>query len=263
MKKYVSLLLALVISVSVLAGCGQNMNKTAVSIKGETASKSDKVTIAGIEIELSDTKVLVDGVEATNDNTQAVYIANDIVYYEQGHDFTYGEGEREDEHSKEEADKHLVVHITRPGDYVLSGKMNAGQIAIDLGKDSKEDPGAVVNLYLNGVDITSTVAPAVIFYNAYEPFNDVDVETASKEVDTSKAGANVFIVDGTVNNVTGSYVARIYKPDSVVLSEDGTKVIDEKKLHKYDAAFYSRVTMNMNGGENNTGVLNIKAETRG
>ena len=252
MKKYVSLFMILVMCMSMLVGCVT-----------KTDNKSEKTQIEGIQIELSDSNVLVDGVKATHDDTQAVYVAHDIVYYEEGHDFTYGEGEKEDEHSKEEANKHLVVHITKPGNYVLTGKMSAGQVAIDLGKDSKKDPEAVVNLYLNGVEINNTVAPAIIFYNVYEPFNEVDEKTATKDVDTSNAGANVFIVDDTVNNITGSHVARIYKPDSVILSEDGKFVEDAKKLHKYDAAFYSKVTMNVNGGANNTGLLNIKADNEG
>ena len=86
------------------------------------------------------------------------------------------------------------------------------------------------------------MAPAVIFYNVYE-CGSADTETAVKDVDTSAAGANVLIADGTVNNITGSYVARIYKPDSVELSEDGTEVVDSKKLHKYDGAFYSKMSM--------------------
>lgn len=268
MKKHISLFLALVMSLSALAGCGGNKDagkpdKTNPAVEDETSINSEKLEIEGTKIELSDTEVLVDGIVATDDNTKAVYVARDIIYYEEGHDFTYGEGEKEDEHSREEADKHLVVHITKPGDYVLSGTMSFGQIAVDLGKDSKEDPAAVVNLYLNGVNITNTVAPAVIFYNVYEPFSDVTEETATKDVDTSAAGANVFIVDDTENNITGSYVARIYKHDSVVLSEDGKSVEDAKKLHKYDAAFYSKTTLNMGGGEKNTGVLNIKADNEG
>ena len=79
--------------------------------------------------------------------------------------------------------------------------------------------------------------------------------------DTSKAGANVIIADGTQNNINGSYVAKIYK--SYELNEDGTEVVDSKKLHKYDAAFYSKKTMNITGGEVGDGVLNIKAENEG
>ena len=102
----------------------------------------------------------------------------------------------------------------------------------------------------------------MIFYNVYE-CGSTDEDTASETVDTSAAGANVLIADGTINNVTGSYVARIYDPDSVVLSEDGMTVEDSEKLHKYDGAFYSKMSMNVDGGEAGTGVLNITADNEG
>ena len=215
-----------------------------------------------VAITLSDEQILVDGVPAGTDPKTAVYTANDIVYYEAGHDFTYGEGEPSDEHTADEAAAHTVVHITQPGAYSLSGKLSRGQIAIDLGDDAKKDPNAVVTLILNGVDITCEVAPAVIFYNVYECGSD-DADTATKDVDTSAAGANVIIADGTENTVHGSHVARIYKPGTVELNAAGTAVEDAKKLHKYDAAFYSRKTMNVNGGELGTGVLNIHADNEG
>ena len=217
---------------------------------------------AAVAIALSDEQILVDGVAAGTDASDAVYVANDIVYYEAGHDFTYGEGEKSDEHTADEAAAHTVVHITKAGTYTVSGKLSKGQIAIDLGDDAKKDPAAVVTLILNGVDITREVAPAVIFYNVYECGSD-DAETATYEVDTSAAGANVIIADGTVNNVKGSHVARIYKPGTQELNAAGTEVLDAKKLHKYDAAFYSRKSMNVNGGALGTGVLNIIADNEG
>ena len=201
----------------------------------------------GTQIHLSAEIITVDGKEISNDSSQAVYSANDIVFYLEGQDFTYGEGTKEDEHSQKEADAHTVVHITKPGKYVLSGELSLGQIAVDLGKDAKEDPEAVVTLILNGVDITCEVAPAVIFYDVYEPFYDVKEKEATKDVDTSEAGANILIADDTQNNIQGSYVAKIYK--SCELNEAGTEIVDSKKLHKYDGAFYSKRTMNMNGGD--------------
>ena len=214
------------------------------------------------EIVLDDGGITVAGAAVSTDATAAVYTANDIVYYEAGKDFTYGEGSAQDAHTPAEANAHTVVHITQPGAYSLSGKLSLGQIAVDLGDDAKKDPAAVVTLILNGVDITCEVAPAVIFYNVYE-CGSTDTETASKDVDTSAAGANVLIADGTVNNVHGSYVARIYKPDSVVLNADKTAVEDASKLHKYDGAFYSKRSLNIYGGKENTGVLNIRAENEG
>jgi len=210
------------------------------------------------KIVLSDSGIIVNEEVISTDSTAAVYTANDIVYYEADKGFTYGEGTSKDEHTAEEAISHSVIHITEPGRYLLSGKLSAGQVAIDLGEEAKDNPDAVVTLILDGVDINCSVAPAVIFYNVYECG---DKGNATKDVDTSKAGANVIIADGSVNNINGSHVARIYK--SYELNEEGTEVIDNKKLHKYDAAFYSKMTMNVNGGAKGTGELNIVADNEG
>ena len=246
------------------AGCGQSDKNETVGTEhqNESVVQGSKVFEGATVIELSDEEITVDGSVISDKEDSAVYAAKDIVFYLENQGIAYGEGEKADEHSQAEADAHTVVHITKPGTYAVSGTLSAGQIAIDLGKDAKEDPDAVVNLILNGVDIKCSVAPAVIFYNVYE-CGSSDVEEAVKDVDTEAAGANVLLADGSVNNVEGAYVARIYKPDSVELSEDGTEVLDAKKLHKYDAAFYSKMSMNIYGDENGTGVLNITASNEG
>ena len=53
---------------------------------------------------LSDQGITANGKEVTRDQNQALHVANDIVYYESGKDFTYGEGTEKDAHEKEEAD---------------------------------------------------------------------------------------------------------------------------------------------------------------
>ena len=264
-KRIVSLLLSLTLAVSMTACGNPQIEKESETVSEELNSdsiaKDVEIEIEGASyITLSDEAITIDGKKATSNEQKTVYVANDIVYYEDGKDFTYGEGEEKDAHSKEEADKHTVVHITKPGTYVLSGKLSAGQIAVDLGDDAKDDEEAVVTLVLNGVDITCSVAPGVIFYNVYECSSSKEKD-AVKDVDTSAAGANVLIPDGTDNIVRGSYVAKIY--ESVELNEEGTEVVDSKKLHKYDAAFCSKMSMNINGGEQNSGVLNINAENEG
>jgi len=254
-RKLLGLIFGVLAAIGVNA-CGKATVADGMQASNEELAKRYKAT----NIVLADEGITVDG-EAISEHSQAaVYRANDIVFYLEGQDFTYGEGTADDEHSQEEADAHTVVHITEPGNYVLSGKLSAGQIAIDLGDGAKKDTNAVVTLILNGVDITCSVAPGVIFYNVYECGDD-DAEDASMEVNTSKAGANVIIADGSENFVNGSYVARIY--ESVELDETGTKIIDSKKLHKYDAAFYSRRSMNISGEKAGNGVLNIQAENEG
>ena len=251
MKQIAALILTGCLSAGLLSGCG-----------AQSAPAEEALPEGAVSIQLSDSGITVDGEKASSDDTAAVYTAHDIVFYQAGQGFAYGEGTAADEHAQEEADAHTVIHITQPGTYALSGTLSAGQVAVDLGEGAEKDPGAVVTLILNGADITCTVAPAFIFYNVYE-CGSADAETAVKEVDTSAAGANVVIADGTANNITGSYVARIYKPDSVVLNENGTAVADSKKLHKYDGAFYSKMSMNVDGGTAGTGVLNIFAENEG
>ena len=258
-RRPVSLALALALAASTLAGCGESQTAGADLPEG------------AVSLVLSDDGITVDGAVVTEDESAAVYTAHDIVYYEDGQDFTYGAGSESDAHTAEEAAAHTVVHITQPGTYVLSGTLSAGQIAVDLGEDAKTDPSAVVTLYLNGVDITCTVAPAVIFYRVYEcdtawvdyDENGTEDYEATYAVDTSAAGANVIIADGTENTISGSYVAKIYKPESVTLSEDGTEVTDAKKLHKFVGAFYSKMSMNVSGGEVGDGILTIQAENEG
>ncbi len=219
---------------------------------------NDETVYDGVEIELFNSMITVDGAAADSDRSKAVYVDNDIIYYEDGHDFTYGEGSSDEAHSASLADEHSVVHITQPGVYILSGNLSCGQVAVDLGEDAKDDPNAAVTLVLNGLDIACNVAPAIIFYNVYE-CGDAGIST--KDVDTSAAGARVIIADSRTNTVIGSHVARIY--ESYTLSEDGSEVADSKTLHKYDGAFYSRMSMEVSGGERGSGILNIVADNEG
>ena len=251
MRKLIAITVVLCLCLG-LCSCGQTPSEAAYMTRQASADAT--------QIQLSDEDITVDGAPISDDDSAAVFAANDIIFYLEGQGFTYGEGTAADEHSQAEADAHTVVHITKPGEYRISGRLSAGQIAVDLGKDAKDDPNAVVTLVLDRVDISCTVAPAVIFYNVYE-CGEVDEDTATMDVDTSAAGANVIIADGSENHIHGAYVARIYK--SYTLNEDGTEVIDSKKLHKYDAAFYSKMTMNVYGEKESSGTLNIFAENEG
>lgn len=262
MKK-LCLLLAMTLAVG-LTGCQKTEADTKTETKQETSADVDE-TVEGViaetdavKIELSNSEILVDGEKISEDTESAVYKANDIIFYLEGQGIEYGEGTEADEHSQIEADAHTVVHITKPGTYEISGTMDAGQIFVDLGEDAKENPTAVVNLILNDADITCTVAPAILFYSVYECAEVTDEENATMEVDTSAAGANLWIEDDSNNSIYGSYVAKIFK--SCELNEEGTEVVDSKKLHKFDGAVYSKMSLNVYG---DTGVLNITAENEG
>lgn len=236
MKKQLSILLVISMLAVLLCGCAQN-----------TAEEYD-----GNRIILSDTGISLNGNEVSKE-TDGVFISHDVIYYEDrdSYDdgFTYGEGTDADRHSAEEAEACTVLNITEAGTYTVSGKLSDGQIRVDLGEDASSDPEAVVTLILDGVDITCGVAPAVLFMSVYECAGDANAENASRDVDTSAAGANVIIADGSENTVNGSHVAKIFKDSD-----------EEKKLWKQDAAFYSYMSMNIDGSD---GILNINGDNEG
>ena len=230
-----------------LAACGQSTSSSPAqsASSAQTSGADEEQTLV-----LSQDQVTLNGQEVAEGDSGAVTLSHDIVYYQEGQGSEYGEGTAADEHSAEEADAHLVVTIREAGTYRVSGELTQGQLAVDLGEEAEDDPSAVVTVILDGADVICTVAPAFMVYHVYE-CGSSDEETASPTVDTSAAGINVIIADGSENTFTGSYVARIY--------EEGTT----DKLHKYDGAFYSKMSMNISGENEGTGVLNIDGENEG
>ena len=158
-------------------------------------------------------------------------------------------------HSADEAYENPVLHITQPGEYVLQGEWK-GQILVDLGDKDEcfADESRKVTLIMNGVDVSCSVAPAVVFYSLYECDNGWESRTeAVSSVDTSDAGARVVLADGTENNFSGANVFRILKPK---YKKEGSDV--QKKYYKTDAAFYSYVSMQIDG---RTGIMNVTGST--
>lgn len=263
MKKYIPLLLVC----ALLCGCAANSAPQVSTGAAEPTSPPETIGAAPEIVEtadeeipflsrfntetavvLSDQGITVNG----GGETDAVYTSSDIIYYafmdtyESGN--PYGEGTLSDRHTDDEAAAHTVVNITAPGAYRISGKLSAGQIRVDLGDGADADPNAVVELILDGADITCTVAPAILFLNVYECDGGWSTETASPNVDTTDAGAVLVLAQDSENTVTGSHVAKIYK------DAEG-----EKKLWKQDGAIYSYMSMNVYG----PGALDVTADCEG
>ncbi|MGN1117881.1 MAG: carbohydrate-binding domain-containing protein, partial [Acutalibacteraceae bacterium] len=230
------------------------------------------------------------GTEPSGD--EAIYIAHDIIYYpeldkegfkkinydgetEWAYYYTAGEysdyifstlpvlGDSLPEdmmHSEEEAYKNAVLHITEAGTYEIKGTWH-GQIKIDLGDEAFDDENAKVTLILSGADITCSVAPAIVFSSVYECDNEwEDRETYSAQVDTSDSGANVILTKDSINNISGANIFRLlkakYKSDE---NESSSEIRVQKKYIKNDAAFYSYMSMNIDG----EGTLNITSTYEG
>ena len=255
-KKLSALILAGTLTAGLLSGCSTGTTSSSTPAGSSSAASSSPTTSTEpssneTSIVLSADNVTVDGLAADTAKS-AVYLSNDIIYYEDRDTYEsgnpYGEGTESERHSADDAAAHTVVNITAPGTYRISGQLPLGQIRVDLGDEASEDPSAVVTLILDGADITCEVAPAILFLNVYECDNGWSTETASSQVDTSAAGANLILAEGSQNRATGSHVARIYKDNT-----------EEKKLWKQDAAVYSYMSMNVDG----TGALEINADNEG
>lgn len=164
-KRATAVLAAAAITLS-LSACG-----TGTATSAASPSPAEEVSAAyegERSLVLSDDQVTLDGLAIAEEDAGDVTVSHDIVYCESGQGSDYGEGAEADEHDAEEAQANTVVTIRSAGTYRLSGTLSQGQIAIDLGDDAEDDPDAVVTLILDGVDVTCTVAPALIFYNVYE-----------------------------------------------------------------------------------------------
>ncbi|MCD8026733.1 MAG: carbohydrate-binding domain-containing protein, partial [Clostridiales bacterium] len=165
-------------------------------------------------------------------------------------------------HSAEDAYQNSVLHITEAGTYILEGEWH-GQIWIDLGDDAFDDETCKVNIILNGVDVTCTVAPSLVFANVYECDNTWEDQTSwSYDVDTTEAGANVIIADDTENNFSGTNIFRVLKTKFKSSDDTSTGAAQKKRL-KIDGAFYSYMSMNIDGETDDSGVLNIEAGYEG
>lgn len=234
-------------------------NQTSEPQSAEDVSDSSENQTEECKITLSDDGILVDGEAISTDSESAVYAGADIVYYKEGQDSTYGAGNEDDGHSEEEAAEHTVITITKAGTYRVSGTLSKGQIAIDLGEDSRDDESAVVNLILDNADITCTVASGIVVYNAYECGSD-DTETATKDVDTTNAGVHIILADDSENTVNGSHVAKIYKEGT---TQEDVDAGNAKKQWKFDAAIDSLVSIAFDAEEEETGKLAVNSDNEG
>lgn len=167
-------------------------------------------------------------------------------------------------HTAEEAKENKVLHITKPGSYVLTGSFK-GQIYVDLGDKDKTftDENAKVTIILYNANIECSVAPALVFYSVYETDNSWEENKREGiEVDTTNAGVNLIIADDSDNSISGQNIYRMLK--TKYKDEDSKdEIMVQKKLRKIDAPLYSYVTMNIKGEEKENGTLTVNSSFEG
>ncbi len=143
----------------------------------QTALAADATTVS-----LSDDKILVNGKEIKEDETDKVYLD----YKNEAHEDV----------SEELKDlQNRVVTITDAGTYVFSGTVTDLQIAV-AAEETDE-----VRVVLNGVDITCQTAAAIQIYTAADPRTE------------GEYGVTIEIAEGSENVVNGSHTKKINDDD--------------------------------------------------
>ena len=173
---------------------------------GTTAS--DTTAIA-----LSDSEITVEGQTISQDTGQAVYLTTQT--------------ETHDDVSEDNQDiANTVINITQAGTYQLSGSITDAQIRVTA-------PEQEVNLILDNASISCQTAPAILF------------EDAADQQEVGTAGATITLADGSVNQISGSHVAKY-------TDETGTEI-------KNDGAISSNVSLQIEG----TGELQVSGDKEG
>ena len=185
MRKCICLLLIAVI----LAGCGAQ-----TPAPEKVSARYEKETLI---------RLFEGGMDVTGPDSMAVFLSKDIVYYEDRDTYEsgrpYGEGEDWERHTFDEAQGHLVLNITAPGAYRISGEWSAGQIRVDLGEDAKEDPSAIpedpISELMTGVELRQ--GEEIFFRGGVMRTGGADGYLMLFGEDGSFSGLNVYV--GTTN----------------------------------------------------------------
>ena len=113
---------------SAITGFGCALAGAALSGAGLAwADGTEQATSDEVRIAFSNDGIKVDGEDISLDEDERVYLAHDVVYYEDRDEYDsgnpYGEGTDAERHSAEDAAATSVVHITQAGTYRLTGSI--------------------------------------------------------------------------------------------------------------------------------------------
>lgn len=216
-----------------------------------TACDSGGHPVSATKIALSANGVTVEGAAISSDPDDAVYLSHDVIYNKEKEAYESGNSSAEERKSgggNAEALAVSVVNITSPGVYRLFGTLEEGQIRVDLGEKAAKNKKAVVLLILDNAHISCSVMPAILFANVYECDAEGREETASFDMDTAAAGANIILADGSTNTV-GAFCGMESFEDN-----ENSETDDEG-----NGAIYSNMSININGEGSPFGALNLTA----
>lgn len=175
------------------------------------------------KIELSDTKITVNGEEISTDSSQNVYLTSKM-----------DNGGTSSEAKEANVEVANIINITKAGTYEFTGTLTDGQISINANNVSGE-----VIILLNNANITCKDAPAIFVYG-----KDIENENCKVIIKTAK---------DTTNTLTGGKLKTSVEgwedqDDLIYCVEKGYN--DEHEYYeryKYDGAISADISLTFEG----------------
>lgn len=214
-KKFKVKLLALLISVIMLASCGKASTTT------DSANQSTNTS-------------------TNNNNIASFVITSELITYDEEDEYSAWENQNPNYIKLNGTSASVsgngvninnnIVTIKTPGVYVISGKLNDGQIIVDT-----ENKGTV-RLVLNGAEINCSNNSPIYVINSSKTLISLPEGTQNKITDGSK-----FISAGSDED---ELKATIYSKDNLTINGDGVLVVNSN----YKDAISSNDELRITGG---------------
>lgn len=192
---------------------------TIFSLKTSKVYGADNITY----ITLSDTSIMVDNEEISEDISDRVYKSNAM-----------NNGGSSENATDANIEIQNIININNSGTYEFTGKLSDGQIAINSNNINGD-----VKIVLNNVDITCENAPAIIVYN--------------KETKSDTCNVIIELANNSTNTITGDRIKQSveeWSDQSELLyyiekgnDDDGSYF----ERYKYDGAISSDISLTFEG----------------
>lgn len=186
------------------------------------------------EISLNDNEILLNGEVLANGNVEG------IVYSK-----ITNNGSNDENGKKENIEIENIITITKSGEYIFTGSLSDGQIAIDANEIIGD-----VKIILNNVNITCDNAPAIFIYSKDIKNDNCKVTISSKKESTNiiSGGKIKSDVQGwTDQNAVLYYIEKSY--------DDNNKYYER---YKYDGAISSDISLTFDG----EGILKVVSKKK-
>jgi hypothetical protein len=182
-------------------------------------------------ISLSDTEILVDGENISEDSSDNIYLTNSM-----------DNGGTSSDAIKANIEIENVINIAKAGTYEFSGDLSNGQISIN-----SNDINGDITIILNNVNIICENAPAIFVYNA--------------TTNSSTCNVTIKLAEDSINTISGGKIKQSvegWSDQSEILYYIDKGYDDDQNYYeryKYDAAISSDISLTFEG----EGTLTVNA----